>query len=59
MPTYSYYMLKGLVYIIIIALSNRQPFFYIKYTKSNIRLSYNIRSVSNIKYTFSIYLTNF
>ena len=53
--TYSRYMLKGLVYITIIALLGRQPSFYAKYTKLNIYLSCNIRSVSNAKYTFFIY----
>ena len=47
MPTYSCYMEKGLIYIIIITLLSRQPSSYAKYTKLNIRLSYNIRSVSN------------
>ena len=46
-PTYSYYMEKGLIYITIIASLSRQPSSYAKYTKLNIRLSYNIRSVSN------------
>ena len=36
MPTYSRYVLKGLVYIAIIALFSRQPFSYTKCTKSNI-----------------------
>ena len=36
MPTYSRYMLKGLVYIIIAALSGRQPSSCTKYTKLNI-----------------------
>ena len=49
MPTYSYYIKKGLVYIIIIALSGRQPFSYTKYTKLNMRSSYDIKSVSNTK----------
>ena len=31
-PTYSHYIEKGLVYIIIIALLGRQSSFYIKYT---------------------------
>ena len=51
-PTYSYYMEKGLVYIIIIALLGRQPSFYIEYTKLNIRSSCNIYLVSNAKYIF-------
>ena len=49
MPTYSCYTEKGLVYIIIIASSGRQPSFYAKYTKSNIRSSCNVKSVSNTK----------
>ena len=55
MPTYSYYMLKGLVYIIIIAPLSYQPFFYIKCTKLNIHLSYDVRLVSNIEYIFFLY----
>ena len=54
MPTYFYCVLKGLVYIIIIAPLGRQPSFYTKCTKLNIRLSYDVRSVSNTKYTFFI-----
>ena len=56
MPTYSYYMEKGLVYIIIIASLGCQPSFYIKYTKLNMRSSYNIRLIFNIK---CIFLTRF
>ena len=52
MPSYSYYKEKKLVYIIITALSSHYPFFYIKCTKLNIYLSYNIRSVSNTEYIF-------
>ena len=55
MPTYFYYVLKGLVYITIIALLGRQPSSYIKYTKLNMRLSYNIKLVSNTKYAFLIH----
>ena len=55
MPTYSYCVLKGLVYIIIIAFLGCQPSSYTKYTKLNIRLSYNIKLVSNAKCTFLIY----
>ena len=55
MPTYSRCVLKGLVYIIIIAFLGRQPSSYTKCIKLNIRLSYNIRLVSNIKYTFLIH----
>ena len=51
MPTYSYCVLKGLVYIIIMAPLGRQPSFYTKCTKSNIRSSCDIKLVSNAKYT--------
>ena len=54
MPTYSCCVLKGLVYIAIIAFLSCQPSFYTKYTKLNIHLSYNIRSVSNAKYAYLI-----
>ena len=54
MPTYSRCVLKGLVYIIIIALLSYQPFFYTKCTKLNMCLSCNIRLVFNTKYTFFI-----
>ena len=54
-PTYSYCVLKGLVYIAIIAPLGCQPSFYIKCTKLNMYLSYNVRLVSNTKYIFFIY----
>jgi hypothetical protein len=54
MPSYSYYAKKGLVYIIIAALSNQQPSSCSKCTKSNIYLSYNICSISNAKYIYLI-----
>ena len=50
MPIYFYYIKKKLVYIIIIALFGRQPSSYIKCTKLNMRLSCNIKSISNTKY---------
>ena len=50
MPSYSCYKEKKLVYIIITALFGRQPSSYIKCTKSTMRLSCNIKSVSNAKY---------
>ena len=50
MPTCSRYTEKKLVYIIIIAPSSYQPSFYIKYTKLNIYLSYNIKSVLDAEY---------
>ena len=54
-PTYSYYIEKGLVCIVIIAFLGRQPSFYIKCTKLNMRLSCNVKSVSNTKYIFFIH----
>ena len=50
MPTYSHYIEKKLVYIAIIVPSSRQPTSYIKCTKSNMRLSCNVKSVSDAKY---------
>ena len=58
-PIYFCYILKGLVYIIIITLSSRQSSFYTKYTKSNMRSFCDIRLISNTKYISSICLTNF
>ena len=55
MPTCSRCVSKGLVYIIIITLLSRQPSSYTKYTKSNIRLSCDVKLVSNAKYIFFIY----
>ena len=52
-PTCSYYADKKLVYITITAPFSHQPFFYFKCTSINIRSSYNIRSMSNIKYIFA------
>ena len=56
MPFYSYYNKKKLVYIIIITPFGRQPSFYFKYIKLNMRLSCNIKLVSNIEYLYLIYL---
>ena len=53
-PTYSRCVLKGLVYIIIMAPLGRQPSSYTKYTKLNICLSCDVRSVSNAKYMYLI-----
>ena len=55
MPTYSCCVLKGLVYIAIIAPLGCQPSSYTKYTKLNMCLSCNIRLVSNAKCMFLIY----
>ena len=54
-PTYCYYMEKGLVYIIIIALLGCQPSFYTKCIKLNICLSYDVKSVFNTKCIFLAY----
>ena len=58
MPSYSRYVKRRLLYIIIIALSSRQSSSYIKCTKLNICLSCNIRLVSNAEYIFLVYLVN-
>ena len=50
MPSYSHCKEKKLVYIAIIAPFSHQPSFYIKYTKLNIHLSCNVKSVFNAKY---------
>ena len=55
MPTCFCCVLKGLVYIIIIAPLGYQPSSYAKCIKLNIRLSCNIRLVSNAKYAFLIH----
>ena len=57
-PTYSYCVLKGLVYIAITALSSRQPFSYAKCTKSNMRSSCDIKLMSNTKYKLLAYFIN-
>ena len=54
MPLCSYYIEKRLFYIIILAPSSCQPFFYTKCTRANMRSSYNIRLVSNAKYAYFI-----
>ena len=48
-PSYSYCKEKKLVYIIIIAPFSRQSSFCVKYTKLNICLSCNVKSVFNAK----------
>ena len=53
--TYSRCVLKGLVYITIIALSSCQSSFYAKCTKSNIRSSCDVRLVSAAEYIYLIY----
>jgi len=58
MPSYSCCADKKLVYIIIAAPSGYQLSSYTKCTKLNMRSSYNIRLVSNTKYTHSITLNS-
>ena len=53
---YSYYVKKGLVYIIIINPFSRQPSFYTKCTKLNTYMLYNMRLVSLNKYMFLYYV---
>ena len=53
MPSYSCCEKKKLVYIIIIAPFSYQPSFYIKYTKLNMYLFCNVRSVSDAEYIFA------
>ena len=52
---YSYYIKKGLVYIIITDSFSCQPFFYIKCIKVNTYMLYNMRLVSLNKYRFFYY----
>ena len=49
---YSWYAEKGLVYIAIIVLFSCQPSVYTECTKLNIRLSCDIRFISNAKCAF-------
>jgi len=53
-PSYSRYIKKGLVYITIVAPSSRQPSSYTEYIRSNVRISYNVRSVSDTEYKRTI-----
>ena len=52
---YSYYIKKGLVYIIIINPFSCQPFFCTKCTKLNTYILCDVRSVSLNKYIFLNY----
>ena len=51
----SCYIKKGLVYVTIIDLFNRQPSSYTKCTKLNTYALYNMRLISFNKYTFLYY----
>src|SRR5271170_603412 len=57
-PTYSRYIKKELVYIAIASPTRRQPSSYAECIKANMRLSYDIRSISNTKYTRYLTLRN-
>ena len=50
MPSCSRYKEKKLVYVVIVVFFSRQLSSYIKCTKLNMHLSYNIKLVSNTKY---------
>ena len=50
--SYSRYIKKGLVYIVIINPFSRQPSFYTKYTKLNTCILCDVRLISLNKYTF-------
>ena len=52
MPSCSCCIKKGLVYVIIMALSSHQPLSYAECIKVNIYLSYNVCSVSSTKYIY-------
>ena len=58
-PIYSYYIEKKLVCVTIVAPFNCQPSTCSKYIKLNICSSYNVKSVSDAKYTFLIYFYSF
>ena len=53
---YSYYIKKGLIYIIITNPFSCQPSFYTKYTKLNTYISCNMCSVSFNKCRFPYYI---
>ena len=59
MPSYSCYVKRRLLCIIIIALFNCQPSSCTKCTRVNMRASCDIYLVSDAEYTFLAYLINF
>jgi hypothetical protein len=59
MTTYSYYTVKGLVYITITALFSWQPSSYPKCIKLNIHSSCNIQLVSTDEYIYYIHFSTF
>jgi len=54
----SRYAKEGLVYIALASPLSQQLSSYLECTKANIRLSYNVRSISNAKYTRPITLNS-
>jgi len=58
MPSCSYCAKEGLICVIITSPINWQPSSYIKCTRANMWLSYNVRSVSNTKYAHPITLNS-
>ena len=57
-PSYSRCVKKKLLYVVIVAPSSRQLFFCFKCIKLNMRLSCNVRLVSNAKYAYLVHLYN-
>ena len=51
MPSCSYYEEKKLVYVTITVPFSHQPSFCVKCTKLNMHLSYNVKSISKVKYS--------
>jgi len=59
MPSlYSRYIKEGLIYIALASPLSQQPSSYLKCTKVNIYLSYNVRSTFNAKYARPITLNS-
>ena len=59
MSPYSYYIKKGLVYVVITDLSSRQPFFCSKCIKLNTYVLCDVRSVPFNKYIFLTCLASY
>jgi len=55
----SYCVKEGLVYITLASPLSWQPSSYLECTKANIYLSYDVRSISNAKYTRPITLNSY
>ena len=59
MPSCSRCVKRKLLYIAIVALSSRQPSFYTKYTRANMRAFYNIYLILDMEYIFFIHFIIF